>query len=253
LDKDELERIEEIDVEILSDLVNFLKKFQVASLCLEVSKKPTLHLVIPWYKDLLEHCKVIASDNEVTKKIKVVVAEKLIEKIKIHELHKLAIFFNPLMKKLKILESDDAIWVKDEIKRQCANLTINNDDVGADSNNDDDMQTISSTSNSNVELGDFSKYYDDSDDEVDDKDEVDLYLSTKIQKDNNFDILKWWKDHQHVYPKLSRLAAYYLSIPCSSAPSERKFSAAGLTVNELRSNLNPQTVDSILVLRSSLQ
>jgi len=54
-------------------------------------------------------------------------------------------------------------------------------------------------------------------------------ISSKIQKDNNFNILEWWKDHQHVYPRLSRLAAYYLSIPCSSAP------AAGLTVNELRS------------------
>ena len=46
------------------------------------------------------------------------------------------------------------------------------------------LSTTISTSNSNVELGDFSKYYDDSDDEDDDKDEVDLYLSTKIQKDD---------------------------------------------------------------------
>ncbi|CAJ0759779.1 15047_t:CDS:2, partial [Entrophospora sp. SA101] len=82
----------------------------LASLCLEGSKQPTLHLVIPWYKALLDHCQVITSDNEITKKIKLVVAEKLIEKIKIHELHKLAIFFNPLMKKLKILESGDSTW-----------------------------------------------------------------------------------------------------------------------------------------------
>ena len=88
-----------------------------------------------------------------------------------------------------------------------------------------------------VELGDFIKYYDDSDDEGDDKDEVDLYLSTKIQKDENFDILEWWKDYQHVYPRLLRLAAYYLSILCSSAPSEREFSAAGLTINEHYSSL----------------
>ncbi|CAH1768266.1 9367_t:CDS:2, partial [Entrophospora sp. SA101] len=53
-------------------------------------------------------------------------------------------------KKLKILESDDAIWAKNEIKRQCGNLTINDDSV------DDSMQAILSTtistSNSNVEL-----------------------------------------------------------------------------------------------------
>ncbi|CAH1762838.1 302_t:CDS:2, partial [Entrophospora sp. SA101] len=55
--------------------------------------------------------------------------------------------------------SDDAIWVKNEIKRQCGNLTISDDSVDADSNNDDNsMQAILSTtiltSNSNVELDD---------------------------------------------------------------------------------------------------
>ena len=84
---------------------------------------------------------------------------------------------------------------KNETKRQCGNLTINDDSVDADSNNDDNsmqaiLSTTISTSNSNVELGDFSKYYDGSDDKDDDKDEVDLYLSTKIQKDDNFNILE---------------------------------------------------------------
>jgi hypothetical protein len=66
----------------------------------------------------------------------------------------------------------------------------------------------------------------------------------------DLNILEWWKAHQDHYPKLSILCSYYLSIPASSAPSEREFSAAGLTINETRSNLRSETVDSVLVLRS---
>ena len=44
----------------------------------------------------------------------------------------------------------------------------------------------------------------------------------------------------------------YLSIPSSSASSEREFSAAELTTYQLRTNLNPQTVDSVFVLQSTL-
>ncbi|CAG8500962.1 8468_t:CDS:2, partial [Cetraspora pellucida] len=56
-DKNELYRIKNIDFDILLDLINFLKIFKEASNCLESSKNPTLHLVIPWYKTLKEHLK----------------------------------------------------------------------------------------------------------------------------------------------------------------------------------------------------
>jgi hypothetical protein len=42
--------------------------------------------------------------------------------------------------------------------------------------------------------------------------------------------LDWWRLHQHDFVYLSKLAAKYLSIPATSAPSERVFSTAGLTI-----------------------
>lgn len=256
-DKDELHRIENIDFDILVDLVNFLKIFKEASNCLEASKNPTLHLVIPWYKTLKEHCKISQQDSEVLKQIKKIVNEKITLKYKIEELHKLAIFFNPKMKQLKILDSDDIIRIKDQIREHYSLICeVNN----IDSNDDNDDLYVDSPKRltkklckkSSREFIDFSEYYDSSDNE-NSLDEIDQYLACKVSKDTNLDILKWWKDHEKEYPKLSILCAFYLSIPASSASSEREFSAAGLTINEQRTNLNPETLESILIMHSALK
>ena len=62
LKRDEFGKIENIDSNILQILIYFLKKFQKASNFLEGSKYPTLHIVISWYKILMDHYKVNISD-----------------------------------------------------------------------------------------------------------------------------------------------------------------------------------------------
>ncbi|CAJ0851345.1 4781_t:CDS:2, partial [Entrophospora sp. SA101] len=69
-ERDELYRLEDVDLQTLENLVIFLKKFKEASQCLEASKQPTLHLVIPWYKSLLMHCQINPSDHETLKQMK---------------------------------------------------------------------------------------------------------------------------------------------------------------------------------------
>jgi len=51
---------------------------------------------------------------------------------------------------------------------------------------------------------------------------------------------------------LAVLARKILSVPASSAASERAFSAAGQTITERRTSLKPDTVDSILFLHYNL-
>ena len=50
--------------------------------------------------------------------------------------------------------------------------------------------------------------------------------------------LDWWKVHETDYPYLAKLAIKYLSIPATSAPSERVFSTAGLTIAKDRTRLD---------------
>jgi hypothetical protein len=249
-ERDETDRIANIDLNILQILIDFLRKFREASDFLEGSKYPTLHMVIPWYKILRNHCKANVSDNDILIQIKSVVEQKMIDKIKIENLHKIAAFFDPRMKQLKILEQDDILWVKNQIKNQCIILLSQFDNDSDDSINT--VQERPSKKSRKKETIDFSQYYDSSSDEGE-EDEVDLYIKSKVPKNKDLDILQWWKDHKHEFPKLAILCAYYLAIPASSASSEREFSAAGQTINERRTNLNPETVDSILILHSIFQ
>jgi hypothetical protein len=50
--------------------------------------------------------------------------------------------------------------------------------------------------------------------------------------------LDWWRLKQHQYPILSKIVSQILSIPATSAPSERVFSVAGITIAKERSRLD---------------
>ena len=63
--------------------------------------------------------------------------------------------------------------------------------------------------------------------------------------------LKWWKENEHRYPCLSQLARKYLSVPATSVPSERVFSAAGRLVTKLRNSLSPTHIDASIFLSSN--
>ena len=64
--------------------------------------------------------------------------------------------------------------------------------------------------------------------------------------------LQWWRDHQTVYPLLSRLTRKYLCLPSTSVPSESLFSTAGIIVNEKRAALDPHNVNQIVFLHDNL-
>ena len=47
------------------------------------------------------------------------------------------------------------------------------------------------------------------------------------------------------------MARRYLCVPATSAPSERLFSAAGLTIAKDRASLNPETADALIFLHDA--
>ncbi|CAM4533447.1 unnamed protein product [Leuciscus chuanchicus] len=64
--------------------------------------------------------------------------------------------------------------------------------------------------------------------------------------------LEWWKLHQPNFPRLSLLAKKYLSIPATSAPSERVFSVGGGIVTCNRACLKPEVVDRLIFLAKNV-
>ncbi|XP_057210029.1 E3 SUMO-protein ligase ZBED1-like [Triplophysa rosa] len=81
--------------------------------------------------------------------------------------------------------------------------------------------------------------------------ELQSYLQS-CNLDSEGDPLKWWNEHEKIYPRLSKVAKKYLCIPATSSPSERAFSTGGNLVTCLRSSLKPDQVDRLVVLAKNL-
>jgi hypothetical protein len=64
--------------------------------------------------------------------------------------------------------------------------------------------------------------------------------------------LTWWRNHSTKYKMLSEVALRLLCIPATSAPSERVFSVAGLTIAKDRARLAPQTANELIFLHDAL-
>jgi hypothetical protein len=65
------------------------------------------------------------------------------------------------------------------------------------------------------------------------------------------DPLLWWKEHARELPTLSELARRVLCIPATSAPSERVFSVAGLTIAKDRARLLPEVAADMVYLHEA--
>jgi len=72
----------------------------------------------------------------------------------------------------------------------------------------------------------------------------------KVRK--GVDMMDFWRDNRTVLPKMFSLARRILCIPASSAASERVFSAAGRLLEKCRTNLAPDSVNSLLFLNSNM-
>ncbi|KAF5324406.1 hypothetical protein D9619_011183 [Psilocybe cf. subviscida] len=72
------------------------------------------------------------------------------------------------------------------------------------------------------------------------QDKLAQYLAAPVEKVS--DGLKWWTARKQMYPRLSRMALDYLSIPPTSVDVERVFSQGRIELSHLRNCLSAQTV-----------
>ena len=65
------------------------------------------------------------------------------------------------------------------------------------------------------------------------------------------DPLSWWNGRVQMMPILSLLVRRTLCVPATSAPSERLFSAAGLTIANDRAGLTPDDASDLIFLKGA--
>jgi hypothetical protein len=63
--------------------------------------------------------------------------------------------------------------------------------------------------------------------------------------------LLWWKRNRGEYKYLSQLARRVLCVQATSAPTERLFSVAGMTITNLRARLQPELAEEILFIHAN--
>ncbi|KAM0017990.1 putative HAT dimerization domain, ribonuclease H-like superfamily [Helianthus debilis subsp. tardiflorus] len=79
------------------------------------------------------------------------------------------------------------------------------------------------------------------------KSELEMYLDEqRIDLSQNVQVLDFWKAHAYCYPNLCRMARDVLSIPVSIVASEASFSIGGRILDQYRSTLTPQIVESLI-------
>ena len=74
--------------------------------------------------------------------------------------------------------------------------------------------------------------------------EYDRYL--ELPAPETPDTLAWWKQHQTLLPRLSRMARDTYAVPATGAGVERQFSKSGRVVTWTRALLKPDTVCEIM-------
>ena len=155
---------------------------------------------------------------------------------------------HPRYKKLKFLAPVPKSHAHERLEELCAKVMPNNA-TEEEIEEDSIPRKVKRESEAHSEaamkylLGDVYEISDEEDKDV--ETEVARYMAEPQKRD---DPLKWWKMNGHRFPPLQKLAKKFLCRPSTSVPSERLFSAAGLTVTKGRARLDPDTVDCLLFL-----
>lgn len=251
--KNEMHRMNNIDKNTIMMLCDFVKVFEEATNEIEASKSPTLHLVIPWYFKLLKYMEFVGVDSAIVSDMKSVGRQYLQNNIASHlsKFQKIAVFLCPSMKSLKMYNRQQRTEIIEcarnlmsEKFANSSNETQRRENTG--NNNNSNSNPCSNTSSA------LQMFRDDSFNDDDDFDDIEKYVSMHIKSadDSVNDLLAWWAHHKTMLPQLFKLACFIFSIPASSAAVERVFSLAGLTIKN-RPNLNPSTLDDLLLLKSN--
>ena len=109
---------------LLKELVDFLKMFKDASDELEATKSVTLHMPVPWYYKLQQHCRADSKDSEPMSMIKTRAASFIDCKFIIGRLHLLATALNPKMKGLKMVSDSERTAVYEDLRSRVEAISI---------------------------------------------------------------------------------------------------------------------------------
>jgi len=113
---------------LLEAIVAFLEVFKVASLELEATAKPTLHLPpLPWFYKLQQYCKPDSSSDDKMQTLQQKASELLDSKFCLQPLHHVAAALNQRMKSMKMLADSVRDSVYGTLRSMISNIVTTPD------------------------------------------------------------------------------------------------------------------------------
>jgi len=247
------------EVKVLESLVEILTQIKITTKKWEGDKEPTLQAVVPelWnIKDVLE-TKINKKERYVStfaKQLKALINRRFPKCGTENRLSSAAHYLDPEYQGLILKQFTGAFnKARDGIKQMASRydeqIVLHHQDQETNETADETNDNL--TAAQRLKLSQAAHV--DNDGETSNGNrpaieiEMEKYQKMKITHCSN--ILLFWKDNQDVLPLLSRVAREILAIPASSASSERVFSVGSLMCTARRSNLKPDKVSDLMLLK----
>ncbi|CAF3071012.1 unnamed protein product [Rotaria sp. Silwood2] len=233
---------ESIDRDLLSDLCQFLQRFDQIITILSDETQPNLYKVIPLRDILIDHC-VSKSDD--------IFEQDIVDKWPIQQEHLIATFIHP---RLRDFSGNDSLRKQAIEALQSAVASCTNTSSNSSTNRDESSSSTNDTSASVVTQDLLSLCYDKPRADKIIVDEVLLWSQSIFDTNtiNNDDLLSFWRNKKDEFPKIAVVARRILAIPAFNTSVERLFSSAKLIVNERRTRLGIEKIDKLMFLKKNI-
>ncbi|KAJ8351797.1 hypothetical protein SKAU_G00232730 [Synaphobranchus kaupii] len=249
LHRNELRYVNNIDPEILEDIIHLLEPFDEATRHLSTDQTPTLHLIVPTKATLLRGLLLQDGDRVIVKELKGKLAQAVELKFKIHLYHKIATALSPSLRCFlrKTLNAEEY----EEVINTLAAITERAGTEESVRVEQDPGPMATEVHNFFASCVQEEEREEDSGDTIKESWGRQLVLKymNEPTKAGSQSLLNFW---QEMSGGLVPVARKLLAIPATSTPSERRFSVAGRLIEERRTTLNPENVDTLLFLHSNI-
>ncbi|XP_073701142.1 E3 SUMO-protein ligase ZBED1-like [Garra rufa] len=268
--------LSESDITCAEEVLRALKPMKDATLVMSEESMPTLSLIAPLHTKLVMGAEENPDDTQTVKDIKAAIAQDLGKRYSERETLYMASAVDPRFKDLPFLSEAEASEIYSKltnavvavIKKQ-QNLQEDTDKQGQNVPEEADHPPFEDSPASipvpplkrprtSCALADLLGATYATADNTAPKSADDAAAEIKKFKDETplpltGNPLSWWRDHEHEYPQLFRVAKCFLCIPGTSVSAERVFSSAGDIVNAQRSVLKAGHVDQLVFLHKNLE
>ncbi|KAI2644598.1 Zinc finger protein 618 [Labeo rohita] len=250
LHRNELRYVNGIDPDLLEDIIRLLEPFDEATRHLSTDQTPTLHLVFPTKATLLRGLLHQDGDSVIVKELKRILGQAVELKFKIHLYHKIATALSPSLRCFlrKTLNAEEY----EEVINALAGIA---ERVGIEERTSVQQEDPPHLVATGTEVHSFFSSCVQEEEREDPGNtneswsrELVLKYMNKPTKITGQSLLNFW---QEMSGGLVPVARKLLAIPATSTPSERSFSVAGRLIEERRTSLSPECVDTLLFLHSN--